>query len=248
LDVNTLDAARRNIERLNEETIAKTGTQYANIDDIRSRFDARRAEIIGWDAKATEAQLELIRQVNTPLDLLMSTGAVARGGASAGDYVTVGASALPGVGKVGGAVLRSVPLKRGLTAAQRLAASASRGRAFEKAGLEGILGHVGPGKKTGAVTEVLPNGRTVTTILDVAGRPVGLVEFKDVARLSRSDQFAAQLQHAVRTRTPYYLVVSPNTKTISRPLLRQIDAVTSRFGGGVYRYDPATDVLTPWTP
>ncbi|GAB7532007.1 hypothetical protein PS3A_44220 [Pseudomonas sp. 3A(2025)] len=39
---------------------------------------------------------------------------------------------------------------------------------------------------------------------------------------------------------PFNLVVSPRTQNISEPLKAQIDAVVSRFGGGICRYDPAT--------
>lgn len=127
------------------------------------------------------------------------------------------------------------------TAAERLAANAAKGRAFERAGIDGILRHVGLGKNTTAVTR---NG--VTTIPDSAGRPVGLVEFKDVANLSSSPQLRAQLAEALATGQPYNLVVSPGNKTISKPLLDQIREVNQAVGGGVYRYDPVTDILTPW--
>jgi hypothetical protein len=119
--------------------------------------------------------------------------------------------------------------------------NAAKGRAFEEAGIRGILSHVGLGKNTTAVTR---NG--VTTIVDSAGRPVGLVEFKDVVKLSSSPQFKAQLAEALATRQPNNLVVSPGSKTISGPLLRQIEAVKNQVGGGIYRHDPATDILTSW--
>lgn len=119
--------------------------------------------------------------------------------------------------------------------------NAARGRAFEEAGIRGILRHIGQGKNTTAVTR---NG--VTTILDASGRPAGLVEFKNVVNLSSSPQLRAQLAEALATRQPYNLVVSPGTQSISKPLLRQIERVNQQVGGGVYRYDPATDTLTPF--
>lgn len=119
--------------------------------------------------------------------------------------------------------------------------NAAKGRAFEEAGIRGILSHVGLGKNTTAVTR---NG--VTTILDAWGRPAGLVEFKDVVNLSSSPQLRAQLAEALATRQPYNLVVSPGNQSISKSLLRQIERVNQQVGGGVYRYDPATDILTPF--
>jgi filamentous hemagglutinin len=119
--------------------------------------------------------------------------------------------------------------------------NAANGRAFEQAGIRGILSHVGLGKNTTVITR---NG--VSTIPDALGRPAGMVEFKDVQYLTRSDQFTAQLDEALATGRPYNLVVSPGNQSISRPLLDQIRGVTLKNGGGVYRYDPATDILTPW--
>jgi YD repeat-containing protein len=137
-----------------------------------------------------------------------------------------------------------------LTKAAILAANAAKGRAFEEAGIRGILSHVGLGKNATAVTR---NG--VTTILDSAGRPAGLVEFKDVAYLTKSKQLTAQLAEARATGQPYNLVVSPTTQRISGPLVRQIERVNRQIlrenpgnvtSGGIFRYDPATDVLTPY--
>jgi hypothetical protein len=39
---------------------------------------------------------------------------------------------------------------------------------------------------------------------------------------------------------------APRNQSISKPLLRQIERVNQQVGGGVYRYDPATDILTPF--
>ena len=144
---------------------------------------------------------------------------------------------LSGYGNQAGLVPRAAA-ERGVP---QVTLNAAKGRAFEEAGIRGILSHVGLGKNTTAVTR---NG--VTTILDSAGRPAGLVEFKDVANLSSSPQLRAQLAEALATRQPYNLVVSPGNQTISKPLLRQIEAVNRQVGGGIYRYDPATDILTSW--
>ena len=130
--------------------------------------------------------------------------------------------------------------------AEQLKENFAKGRAFERAAIDGILRPVGLDKNTKITTEILPNGRTVNTIVDGSGRPAGLVEFKATKYLTRSDQLTAQLQHAAITRTPYNLVVGPETVRISQPLLDDILEVIREFGGGIYRYDPATDTLSPW--
>lgn len=115
------------------------------------------------------------------------------------------------------------------------------GSIFENNSINGILGHIGVGKNTKTVTQ-----NKVNTIPDIMGRLVGLVEFKDERYSTRSKQLTAQLNYADQSGMPFNLVVSPNTKAISKPLIRQIEAITQRNGGGIYRYDPATDTLTPW--
>lgn len=46
------------------------------------------------------------------------------------------------------------------------------------------------------------------------------------------------------TGQPFNLVVSPQTQSISAPLKARIDAVISKVGGGIYRYDPSTKLLS----
>ncbi|MCD5970388.1 two-partner secretion domain-containing protein [Pseudomonas quasicaspiana] len=118
------------------------------------------------------------------------------------------------------------------------------GSAFEKQVIE-AFGHVGGEKNTTLVTVQLPNGKTVTTIPDMwEESTVGILEVKNVKELSMSDQLRAQLQLSEMTGQPFNLVVSPRTQSVSAPLRARIEAVTSKVGGGLYRYDPATDVLT----
>jgi filamentous hemagglutinin len=96
---------------------------------------------------------------------------------------------------------------------------------------------------TTSITVPLADGRQVTTIFDISGRPVGLVELKNEVSLSMSDQFRAQIQYADQSKIPYNLVVSPSNQVISEPLW---DAIL-RAGGKVFRFDPVTLKLTPIT-
>jgi hypothetical protein len=97
----------------------------------------------------------------------------------------------------------------------------------------------GLSKNTTPVTVTLADGSRVTTIFDNAGRPVGLVETKDVISLATTDQFRAQLQYATVNNIPYSLVVSPSNQVISQPLWEEILAA----GGKIYQFDPATQVI-----
>ncbi|MDR2637806.1 MAG: hypothetical protein LBB55_05650 [Zoogloeaceae bacterium] len=73
------------------------------------------------------------------------------------------------------------------------------------------------------------------------GRNVGgMLEVKNVEKLSMSDQLRAQIQRAGELGQPFNLVVSPKTQYISGPLLEAIEEI----GGSIYRYDPATGILT----
>ncbi len=94
-------------------------------------------------------------------------------------------------------------------------------------------------KNTTAVPVPMPDGSTVKTIFDNAGRPVGLVELKDVITLNGSEQLRAQLQYATINNIPYSLVVSPSNKVISQPLWEEI----LEAGGKVYQFDPTTQVI-----
>lgn len=130
----------------------------------------------------------------------------------------------------------------------RLVANRIAGRTFQEQATRGILEPVGVRENFRSVTERV-RGRLVTTIPDAMGRPVGVVEFKNphvTGTIRNSRQLEAQLEHAARTGQPYNLVVSPATRNISPTLLRNIEAHNRQYGGGVYRYDPATDALTPW--
>ena len=139
-------------------------------------------------------------------------------------------------------------LRLGLTKAERMRFNSARGNAFEAATIEGMFGHLGVGKNTRAVTEIV-NGKEITTIVDVFdSRHIGMVEIKDVLNLSKSKQFMAQLKYAIDNDLPYNLVVSSRNKTISKPLLDLIKPVVKNNGGGIYRYDPVKDVMTKWTP
>lgn len=96
-------------------------------------------------------------------------------------------------------------------------------------------------KNTAPVTVQLPNGAQVTTIPDLWGKNVGgLLEVKNVQKLSMSNQLRAQIKVASDTGQPLNLVVSPKTSSISGKLIRQVRST----GGDVYRYNPATGDLT----
>jgi hypothetical protein len=55
------------------------------------------------------------------------------------------------------------------------------------------------------------------------------------------DQLRAQLQYSTQTGIPYTLVVSTANQTISATLWAAIE----KAGGAVYRFDSATQKLTP---
>ncbi|UTW46449.1 hypothetical protein KFE80_06105 [bacterium SCSIO 12696] len=127
---------------------------------------------------------------------------------------------------------------------RQLALNRANGAAFEREVIE-ALGHVGAVKNNKAVTVPLLSGKQVTTIPDLWGRSTGgILEIKNVLELSNSDQLRAQLALALRTNTPFNLVVSPRTQKISRPLKESIDDVIEKVGGGIYRYDPSTGDLS----
>ncbi|WP_107497092.1 putative toxin [Thalassobius sp. I31.1] len=116
------------------------------------------------------------------------------------------------------------------------------GAEFEQQVID-ALGPVGGVKNTTPRTVTLSNGTEVTTIPDLWGRNVGgLLEAKNVQRLSLSPQLRAQSQIARESGEPLNLVVSPRTQTVSGPLLNDVRST----GGNVFVYNPATDSLTPW--
>ena len=103
------------------------------------------------------------------------------------------------------------------------------------------LGHVGAGKNTMAHTVPLGDGTRVTTVPDLWGRNVGgVLEAKNVQKLSLSNQLRAQIKLARENNQPFNLVVSPRTRTVSEPLR---DAV-KKTRGHIYVYNPATKDLT----
>ena len=92
-----------------------------------------------------------------------------------------------------------------------------------------------------AHTVPLGDGTRVTTVPDLWGKNVGgVLEAKNVQKLSYSPQLQAQVALARENNQPFNLVVSPRTRTVSEPLR---DAV-KKTRGGIYVYNPATKDLT----
>ena len=92
-----------------------------------------------------------------------------------------------------------------------------------------------------AHTVPLGDGTRVTTVPDLWGRNVGgVLEAKNVQKLSYSPQLQAQVALARENNQPFNLVVSPRTRTVSGPLR---DAVEDARGH-VYVYDPVTKELS----
>ena len=82
----------------------------------------------------------------------------------------------------------------------------------------------------------------MTTIPDLwdAKKVGGMLEAKDVLKLSRTRQLDGQIALALEHKQPFNLVVSPGTQSVSGPLWYDV----RRTGGTVYVYNPATDALT----
>jgi filamentous hemagglutinin len=66
----------------------------------------------------------------------------------------------------------------------------------------------------------LGTGEQITVVPDALGKTI--VEIKDVVDLSISNQFRGYLAQFEATGQPIELIVSPNTKTISAPLIKLI--------------------------
>ncbi|TFF42012.1 filamentous hemagglutinin N-terminal domain-containing protein [Pseudomonas sp. RIT623] len=170
--------------------------------------------------------------VRTGLQVVEDAGLLATLGSMAGVFSKAGSVGAKGGGAAGKLETPKITMNR------------QNGSAFEKQVVD-AFSHVGGTKNTTLVTVQLPNGKQVTTIPDMWGRNTGgLLEVKNVKNLSMSDQLRAQLQLAEMTGQPFNLVVSPRTQSISAPLKARIDAVTSKVGGGIYRYDPSTKLLS----
>ncbi|WP_249583668.1 putative toxin [Pseudomonas viridiflava] len=130
--------------------------------------------------------------------------------------------------------------------APQVVVNSKSGNEFERLVIK-EFDHVGGTKNVEAITVQLPNGTAVTTIPDMLGRTAGgLVEIKNVINLSNSNQLRAQLQLAESTGQPFTLIVSPRTQTISGPLRSRIDAVVSKNGGGIYKFDPSTKIFSEY--
>jgi len=111
--------------------------------------------------------------------------------------------------------------------------NAERGRQFQKDVLAAL--EIPENKERIRVT--IDDGKLVTVIPDAQSTTL-ITEAKDVVNLSNSDQFRGYFA----TRRPINLIVSPNTKTISEPLQKLIDA----SGGSIRVFDPTTRTFTPW--
>jgi filamentous hemagglutinin len=90
---------------------------------------------------------------------------------------------------------------------------------------------------------VSPKGVTTRPDLPV-GQRFGVTDVKDVESLSQTKQLRAMADSADAANSPFNLIISSNTQTISVPLQQRI----SRFGGRIFEFDPATgtfkDVVT----
>ncbi|WP_157977930.1 putative toxin [Paraburkholderia kururiensis] len=150
--------------------------------------------------------------------VLPSSGGVANE-AEAGDNVTVG---------------QGTPVGAGAAAYAPGQASFQRGIQFQGDALSAL----GLPENTVRITVTLPNGSPVTVVPDAVDGST-IIEVKDVANLSNSNQFRGYLA----TGNPIQLIVSPNTKTISQPLQNLIN----NSGGSIRVFNPATGTFRPWT-
>ncbi len=100
-----------------------------------------------------------------------------------------------------------------------------------------VLKSLGAKKNTDTVPGVgkTPTGKDKTHIPDIMGQAYGVTDIKDVKKLSNSKQMRA-FRKAAEEGTPFNLIVSPKTKTISKPLQ---DAIRETKGK-IFQYDPKT--------
>ncbi|MBY4631955.1 hypothetical protein K6M89_21960 [Rhizobium sp. 13T] len=131
------------------------------------------------------------------------------------------------------------------TLSAQISFNSKNGASFEGQLVEAFA-HVGAVKNGESYTVTLPNGKEVTTIVDLWDKAVGgIVEAKNVKYLTNSSQLRAQIEMAEKLEQPYNLVIAPGTK-LSKPLEAAIKQVAGRFGGGIYRFDPATGMMSDY--
>ncbi|TDQ86204.1 filamentous hemagglutinin N-terminal domain-containing protein [Paraburkholderia silvatlantica] len=99
------------------------------------------------------------------------------------------------------------------------------------------LSALGVPENTQRITVTLSNGSPVTVVPDALDGST-IIEVKDVANLSNSNQFRGYLA----TGNPIQLIVSPNTQTISQPLQNLINT----SGGSIRVFNSVTGIFSPW--
>ncbi|WP_234775667.1 putative toxin [Paraburkholderia tropica] len=90
---------------------------------------------------------------------------------------------------------------------------------------------------TTRVSVTLPDGTPVVFVPDAVGGTT-YIEVKDVVNLSNSNQFRGYAASG----NPIELIVSPNTKTISKPL----QTLIYNTGGSIQVFDSATGKFSVW--
>jgi hypothetical protein len=83
----------------------------------------------------------------------------------------------------------------------------------------------------------LPDGRTITTIPDFFDKRMAVTEVKNQINITNSTQLKAQAELARLNNKTFNLIISPRTKTISRPLA---EAIRER-GGRIIEFNPHTE-------
>ncbi len=197
--------------------------------------------------RATAACLGNAICTRTVVSAELTGTAVDVAGCAGGDGLSCVATLVPVVTN-GGGIIDDIP---DVFKTPQIVLNRQNGLAFENSVVE-VLSDVGGAKNTQAFTITLDSGKSVTTIPDLWGKNVGgVLEAKNVINISNSDQFRAQLVHAMDNDLPFNLIVSPRTQHITEPLLKEIDRVNTNYkivtghtAGGVYRFDPATGDLT----
>jgi len=109
-----------------------------------------------------------------------------------------------------------------------------------------FLNALGIDKNTLKVVVTLDDGTLAYTIPDGLGRIAGGVleaKFYTATVVTKSNQIQAQINYAIKQEIPYNLVVGPNT-TVDSALKASIENLQD--GGNIYRFDPATGLLTAY--